>query len=69
MIDDIIEMWLEIQKVYFKKIYTRLSSGNVRYIAKYLNITVWILAGNDINLSIAAAWIRLHMPCMKYSRV
>ena len=61
MINDIIEMWLEIQKVYFKKIYTRLSSGNVRYIAQYLNMTVWILAGNDINFSIAAAWIRLHV--------
>ena len=68
MINDISWMRLEIQKGYFKKIYRKLSSGNVSHIAQYLNMTVRILAGNDINFSKAADWIRLHMPCMKYTR-
>ena len=33
------------------------------------NMTVWILARNDINLSMAAGLIRLHMPGVKSSRV
>ena len=33
------------------------------------NMTVWILARNDINFSMAAGLIRLHMPGVKQSRV
>ena len=36
---------------------------------KYYNMTVWILARNDINFSMAAGLIRLHMPGVKQSRV
>ena len=32
---------------------------------KYHNMTVWILAGNDINFSLATGLIRLHMPSIK----
>ena len=31
-------------------------------IANHYNMTVWILAGNDINFTIAAGLVRLHMP-------
>ena len=40
-----------------------------RVIVPYYNMTVWILARNDINLSMAAGLIRLHMPGVKSSRV
>ena len=33
------------------------------------NMTVWILAGNYISVTIAAGLIRLHMPGVKKSRV
>ena len=36
-----------------------------RAIVSNYNMTVWILARNDINLSMAAGLIRLHMPGVK----
>ena len=38
-------------------------------IARYYNMTVWILAGNYISITIAAGLIMLHMPGVKKSRV
>ena len=35
----------------------------------YYNMTVWILAGNNITFTIAGGLIRLHMPGVKKSRV
>ena len=35
----------------------------------YYNMTVWILAGNNISFTIAAGLIRLHMPGVKTYRV
>ena len=36
-----------------------------QYINPHYNMTVWILARNDINFSMAAGLIRLHMPGVK----
>ena len=44
-------------------------SVDVNLLTGYYNMTVWILARNDINLSMAAGLIRLHMPGVKTSRV
>ena len=38
--------------------------ADVTYIQNY-NMTVWILARKDINFSMAAGLIRLHMPGVK----
>ena len=40
-------------------------SNKVLVRGNYYNMTVWILARNDINLSMAAGLIRLHMPGVK----
>ena len=36
---------------------------------KYYNMIVWIWAGNYISFTMAAGFIRLHMPGVKKSRV
>ena len=41
-----------------------LHFGCLAYIL-YHNMTVWFLAGNGINVSIAAGSIKLHMPGVK----
>ena len=38
---------------------------NSRLLLIYYNMTVWIFAQNDINFSMAAGYIGLHMPGVK----
>ena len=47
--------------------YSILKSGHMHFCGKgyNYNMTVWILARNDINFSMAAGLIRLHMPGVK----
>ena len=42
---------------------------HIQGIIKYYDMNVWISARNDINFSMAAGLIRLHMPGVKWSRV
>ena len=42
-----------------------VTTGIKTYDMKYYNMTVWILARNDINFSMAAGLIRLYMPGVK----
>ena len=55
----------------------KTSPGQMKWHATYAyasmlilyNMTVWIFAGNYISFTIAAGFIRLHMPGVKKSRV
>ena len=60
-----ISFWL-VQKA--KETHKSWLAGRQVVVADY-NMTVWILARNVINFSMAAGLIRLHMPGVKQSRV
>ena len=50
---------------YIPLVANKCNANDAWLCAGYYNMTVWILAQNDINFSMAAGLIRLHMPGVK----
>ena len=70
MVPEHIAVNLPIHIATFVYAYTKLGMVQFSYdLMGDYNMIVWILAGNYISFTIAAGLIRLHMPCVKKSRV
>ena len=75
--NDTCQIWISFKGSYMyfghvKNVFDAIRNGklsvhaiSLQYLKIYYNMTVWILAGNCINFSMAAGLIRLHMPGVK----